>query len=121
MSDVDQQVRQILLVMGVCSGVAQAFVVEATKRGWDVPDPERTAEAFSVAGPMMLTGLPERELVEKLETLSPISSFRLWLTVRIPSLMESPIPAAPRDCRPGSIITSTVATRSYPKTATFWS
>ena len=71
MSDVDPQVRGILLVMGVCSGVAQAFVVEATKRGWDLPDSERTAEAFSVAGPMMLTGLPERELVEKLEDPLP--------------------------------------------------
>ena len=71
MSDIDPRVRQHLLVMGVCSAVAKAFLVEGRKRGWEDSDPVRTEEAFAVIGPMMLSGLPEREVVEQLEDPYP--------------------------------------------------
>lgn len=67
MSDIDSRLKHLLLLMGVCSAVAKAFLVECKKRGWQEADALRTEEAFSVIGPLMLSGLPERETVEKLE------------------------------------------------------
>jgi hypothetical protein len=71
MSDVHPAVRHLLLVMGMCSAVAEAFMVEARKRGWTEPDPDRTKQAFQVIGPMMLSGLPQQEVVEQLEDPYP--------------------------------------------------
>ncbi len=71
MSDIDPRVRQLLLVMGVCSAVASAFTVAAKGKGWPEPDSVRTQEAFAVIGPMILSGLPELAVVEQLEDPLP--------------------------------------------------
>jgi hypothetical protein len=69
--DIDPRTRHLLLVMGMCSAVAKAFRVAVQKNGWSEPDPERTEQAFAVIGPMMLSGLPEQEVVEQLEEPYP--------------------------------------------------
>src|SRR5688572_30542679 len=67
MSDLDPRLRHLLVVMGVSSAVADAFIVAARERDWPQPDQARTKEAFAVIGPLMLSGLPEREVIEQLE------------------------------------------------------
>lgn len=86
MSDIDPKVRHLLLAMGVCSAVGKAFVVAARKKGWPEPDPARTEQAFAVIGPMMLSGLPEREAVEQLEEPFPVLYFEALAFCQDPAL-----------------------------------
>lgn len=86
MSDIDPQVRHLLLVMGVCSAVGKAFTVAAREKGWPEPAPARTEEAFAVIGPMMLSGLPDREAVEQLESPFPVLYFEALAFCQDPAL-----------------------------------
>ena len=69
--DIDSRLRHLLLIMGVSSAVAKAFIVAAQEKGWPRPDQDLTEQAFAVIGPMMLSGLPDREVVEQLEAPFP--------------------------------------------------